>query len=159
MTEIVILDNASQLTEEQQKQLLNLHYSFLNFQRTALSADLPKPDLKVHTLFLGNKIGIAMENDRPIGYCIYRIIAGVLKLRTLFVLESHRRTGIMTRLLDSVREVAVFWQAQLTIHKNCKAAHQFFEGRGYQSKVDGDWVQLAFFQTEDAGEKPVVATA
>lgn len=159
MTEIVILDNASQLSEEQQKQLLNLHYSFLNFQRTALAADHPIPELCVRQLFAGNRIGVALHNGTPVGYCVYRIIAGVLKIRTLFVVESHRRNGLMTDLLNMIRQNSTFWQALLVVHHNCKAAMSFFKNRGYQSTSQGEWIQLAYFVTEENSEQPAVAVA
>ncbi|ANZ48496.1 acetyltransferase [Erwinia phage vB_EamM_Caitlin] len=159
MTEIVILDNASQLTSEQQKQLLNLHYSFLNYQRAVLEANHPIPELRVSQLFAGNRIGIAMRNGQPVGYCVYRIVAGVLKIRTLFVLESYRRDGLMTELLNTIRKNATFWQATLTIHKNCKAAVSFFQNRGYQSHQDGEWMQMALYITESAADTPIAATA
>ena len=159
MTEIVILDNASQLTSEQQKQLLNLHYSFLNYQRTVLQANFAVPTLRVEQLFAGNRIGIAMRNGQPVGYCVYRIIAGVLKIRTLFVHESYRRDGLMTELLNNIRAVSTFWQATLTVHNQCKAAVRFFQNRGYQSQADGDWMQLALYITESAADNPIAATA
>ncbi|QVW28717.1 putative GNAT family N-acetyltransferase [Erwinia phage pEa_SNUABM_8] len=159
MTEIVILDNASELTSEQQKQVLNLHYSFLNYQRTALEANHPIPELRIGQLFAGNRIGLAMHNGQPVGYCVYRIIAGVLKLRSIFVLESFRRNGLMTELLNTIRRNSTFWQACLVVHKNCKAAVQFFNDRGYKATPDGEWVQMAYFVTESSSETPLAATA
>lgn len=157
MTEIVIHDNALQLSTEQQKQLLNLHYSFLNYQRVVLNASFPVPELRIQQLFAGNRIGIALHNGQPVGYCVYRIIAGVLKIRTLFVLESHRRDGLMTELLNNIRQNSVFWQASLVVHKNCKAAVNFFSNRGYRSRPDGEWVQMSFYVTESSDESPAVA--
>lgn len=159
MPEIVILDNASQLTAEQQKQFLNLHYSFLNYQRTVLATDLPIPDLRVEVLFAGNRVGVAFHNGQPVGYCIYRIIAGVLKIRTLFVLENYRRNGLMTRLLNTIRQNSTFWQATLTIHSKCAAAVSFFQNRGYQTHQDSEWVQMALYLTENAADTPLAATA
>ncbi|QVW55749.1 hypothetical protein pEaSNUABM9_00168 [Erwinia phage pEa_SNUABM_9] len=159
MTEIVILDNASQLTSEQQKQVLKLHYSFLNYQRTALEANHPIPELRVEQLFAGNRIGLAMHNGQPVAYCVYRIIGGILKIRSIFVMESFRRNGLMTDLLNNIRQNSTFWQACLTVHKNCKAAVSFFKGRGYKATDDGDWAQMAYFVTESSSETPLAATA
>lgn len=159
MAEIVILDNASELTTEQQKHVLNLHYSFLNYQRTALAANHPIPELRITQLFAGNRIGVAMHNGQPIGYCVYRIIAGVLKIRSIFVIESFRRNGIMTDILNKIRQSATFWQATLTVHKNCKPAVGFFKQRGYQAHDDGEWIQMALYITESAADNPIAATA
>jgi len=159
MTAIVILDDASQLTSEQQKHVLNLHYSFLNFQRSVLEANHPIPDLRLSQLFSGNRIGVAMNNGTPVGYCIYRVIAGVLKIRSLYVVEQFRRNGLMSDLLNHIRQNTTFWQAQLTIHKNCTAGREFFASRGYQAKADGDWLQLVFFVPVTTEESPAALTA
>lgn len=159
MAEIVILDNASELTTEQQKHVLNLHYSFLNYQRTALAANHPIPELRITQLFAGNRIGVAVHNGQPIGYCVYRIIAGVLKIRSIFVVESFRRNGIMTDILNKIRQTATFWQATLTVHSKCRAAVSFFQNRGYQAHPDNEWIQMALYITECAPDNSVAATA
>lgn len=155
MVEYFLLGNAADLTTDQQKRLLNLHYSFLNFQRGILETTLTVPEFDVSVLFRGNTVGVAMDNGLPIGYCIYRVIGGVLKLRTLYVQESHRMHGVMNAILNKIRDHEVFWQAQLVVHKGCVGAKNLFIKRGYDATPDGDWVNLAFYSTDAVDGKQI----
>ncbi|QVW56340.1 hypothetical protein pEaSNUABM6_00204 [Erwinia phage pEa_SNUABM_6] len=144
MIEAAILKDSTELTQDQQKQLLGLHYAFLNYQRTTLDVKLDVPELAISTLFRGNRIAVALVAGRVIGYCIYRVISGVLKLRTLYVAEEYRRSGTMTALIELINSREVYANAQLTIHQKCRPAYNLFTRLGYvASELDG-WLNLFF---------------
>lgn len=159
MTEIVIFENASQLSEEQKKQVLKLHYTFLNYQRSVLNADHAIPTLRIEQLFAGNRICLAIHNGTPVAYFLFRVIGGVLKIRSVFVMEAFRRNGIMTGIINKVQQNSPHWKEYLTIHKNCKAAISLFKERGFHISDDGDWVEMSYFTTEDNAKSPVAITA
>lgn len=154
MTEITILSDATDLTKDQQRQLLNLHYDFLKYQRTLLSIKTDLPDLRVNTLFAGNRIAVAIEAGVIVGYCVYRIISGVLKLRTLFVSEANRRTGVMNSLIELINAREVYLNAELSVYNKCTAARALFTRLGYAAKELDGWFNLFFDKRKTLVEQP-----
>lgn len=142
MIEAAILKDSTELTTDQQKQLLGLHYAFLNYQRSVLDVKIDVPDLAIATLFRGNRIAVALVAGRVVGYCIYRVISGVLKLRTLFVAEEYRRSGKMTALIELISAREVYANAQLTVHQKCRPAYNFFTRLGYVASELDCWLNL-----------------
>lgn len=151
MNEITILSDASTLSTEQQEQLLNLHYAFLTYQRQLLDIKADVPTITLNKLFLGNRIVVATREGVVVGYCIYRIISGVLKVRSLFVTEAHRRTGVMTKMMSAIDGREVYQKSQLSIFKKCTGAKAFFTRLGYIAKPSDDWFMLFFDRKSQQG--------
>ena len=162
MAEIVILSSSSDLTEAQNKQLLGLHYKFLNHQRTILHIE--KGEIPNHTLeklLAGNRACVALEGGTPVGYCLYRVIAGVLKIRTMFVSEMARRRKTMTQIFDALEVNEQFTNAHGGIYACQEAGIAFFTARGFDKTVstDGQWLEFTKQVPAEADEPLRTAVA
>lgn len=145
MAEIVILSSTSDLTDAQNKQLLGLHYKFLNYQRAMLHIEKSEvPTLTLEKLLAGNRACVMLEGGTPVGYCLYRIIGGVLKIRTMFVSEMARRRKAMTKIFDVLKVKEQFTSAHGGIYACQEAGVAFFTARGYTKTVsaDGQWLEF-----------------
>lgn len=156
MAEIVILSSSSDLTDEQNKQLLGLHYKFLNHQRNALHIERGEiPMLSVERLLAGNRACVALEDGTPVGYCLYRVIGGVLKIRSMFVTEMARRRKVMTRVFDALRTHENFDSAYGGIYASQESGVAFFTARGFNKTIDKDGQWLEFTKLVSADSAPV----
>ncbi|AWN08831.1 hypothetical protein MLDJOKPK_00248 [Salmonella phage SPAsTU] len=145
MAEIVILSSSSDLTDAQNKQLLALHYKFLNHQRNVLQIEKGEvPMLSIEKLLAGNRAAIALEGDTPVGYCLYRVISGVLKFRSMYVSEMARRRKVMTQLFDVLKTREEFSSAYGGIYAAQESGVAFFTARGFNKTVspDGQWLEF-----------------
>ncbi|AFQ96659.1 putative ribosomal-protein-alanine acetyltransferase [Erwinia phage vB_EamM_Stratton] len=152
MTEIVILSSSSDFSEAAKKQLLALHYKFLNHQRNTLHIDKAVvPELSIEKLMAGNRVAVAMESGSPVGYCLYRIIGGVLKIRTMFVSEAYRRRGFMTQILDALGSKETFHRIHAGVFAKEEPAVTFFKARDFNCvpSRDGDWLEVDKFIISD----------
>lgn len=152
MTEIVILSSSSDFSEAAKKQLLALHYKFLNHQRNSLHIEKAVvPDLSVEKLMAGNRVAVAVEGGSPVGYCLYRIIGGVLKIRTMFVSEAFRRRGFMTAMLNTLGVKEVFHCIHAGVFAKEEPAVTFFKAQGFNTTAsrDGEWLEVEKFIIPD----------
>ncbi|QVW55282.1 hypothetical protein pEaSNUABM29_00242 [Erwinia phage pEa_SNUABM_29] len=161
MAEIVILSSASDLSDAQNKQLLALHYKFLNHQRNALHIERGEiPTLSIERLLAGNRAAVAMEGGTPVGYVLYRVIGGVLKFRSMFVSEMARRRKVMTQLFDALKTREEFASAYGGIYAAQESGVAFFTARGFTKVVGSDGQWLEFTKLAHVEAKPdVVAGA
>ena len=151
MTVIKILSDAPSLSDSQKKQLLALHYKYLNYQRTVIKSDLAvAADLTVDRLFAGNKVAVAFDNDTPVSYCIYRVIRGVMKIRCMFVAEAERRKHLMTKLFAAMQTAQPHDCVVADVFKENYLAVQLFSSLGFNSEEAAGYLKLSLEVTSDA---------
>lgn len=137
--ELKIVKSPCELTEEQQTQLLRLHHDFLDLQCIALRNKSEQFSVSIAQLFAGNRIGVVLQAGRLIGYCIYRVINNILKLRSVYMDEMYRNSGFMSSLITLINEREEYAKAQLTVFKAFDGAVSLFTGLGFVSNLVDDW--------------------
>lgn len=143
MTDIHILTSTKSLSDSQQKQLLALNYKFLNYQRMILNTDCAIPDLTLDILFAGNRCAVALDSaQNPIGFCFYRVIKGIMKIRSLFVSEAHRRKYVMTNILSQLVDNEAHTQIVGCVYGQNYLGVQLFKAMGFNCKEDGEWMHI-----------------
>lgn len=140
--ELKIVKSPCELTEEQQKQLLRLHHDFLDLQCIALRNKTEQFSVSIAQLFAGNRIGVVLQAGQLIGYCIYRVINSVLKLRSVYMDEVYRNSGFMSALINLINEREEYAKAQLTVFSAFENAVSLFNGLGFVSNLVGDWHEM-----------------
>ncbi|MGL5397153.1 MAG: GNAT family N-acetyltransferase [Shewanella sp.] len=151
--ELKIVKSPCELTEEQQQQLVRLHHDFLDMQCIALRNKQENFTVGIAQLFAGNRIGVVLQAGRLIGYCIYRVINNVLKLRSVYMDEMYRSSGFMTSLITLINEREEYSKAQLTVFKSFGPAVSLFNKLGFISDVVEDWHEMTLIDKANFGLK------
>lgn len=143
MTTVTILADIHSLSDSQQKQLLALHYKFLNYQRMVLKVDHVVPNVTLAAIAAGNQCAVAFDdNQTVIGYCFFRANTVQIGLRCLFVSEAHRRKYVMTALLSAVSESANHESISATVFKDNYLGVQMFKALGFVDEERNGWLDF-----------------
>lgn len=143
MTTVKILADSLSLTDSQQKQLLALHYKFLNYQRMVLKVDHAVPEVSVAALFAGNQCAVAFDDsEKVIGYCFYRAAGNQIGLRTLFVSEVARRKYVMTNILSAISESRTHESISVSVFKDNYLGVQLFKALGFVDEERNGWLDF-----------------
>jgi ribosomal protein S18 acetylase RimI-like enzyme len=143
MTIVKILSDNSSLTDSQQKQLLALHYKFLNYQRMVLKVDHAVPDVSIAAVFAGNQCAVAFDDEeKVIGYCFYRGAGNQIGLRCMFVSEAYRRKYVMTNLLSAISESRKHESISASVFENNYLGVQLFKALGFVDEERNGWLDF-----------------
>lgn len=143
--EIYLLNALSKIGEEQAKDLLALHYRYLDHQATMLKIKTAVPKLNVRQLIEGNCVVLIYIDDVAVGYCSYRNRNGVLKIRSLYVLPDYRQRGVMKEIFKAIAADEAFGEIAIGMYTKCKEAKEYFIRRGYKATYshDREWVDFS----------------
>ncbi|QXO09643.1 hypothetical protein pEaSNUABM11_00219 [Erwinia phage pEa_SNUABM_11] len=142
MITVKILADVLSLTDSQQKQLLALHYKYLNYQRMVLKVDHAVPEVSVAAVFAGNQCAVAFDEDKVVGYCFFRGAGTQIGLRCLFVSEAYRRKYVMTNLLSAISESRQHESISASVFQENYLGVQLFKALGFVDQESNGWLDF-----------------